>query len=84
MAQATSTSFPGLEGLDGAAELIGAFVEGHLLAVTVEVVLVANYQHTKHAMVVCSDDCHLVKLGKGCTGYAQSAKHAQHGKEFGA
>jgi len=83
-AQATSAFFPGLEGLDGAAELFGALVEGHLLAVTVEVVLVANYQHTKHAMVGCSDDGHLFKLGKGCAGYAQCTKHSQHGEEFGA
>jgi len=81
--QATSTSFPGLEGSDGAAELVGALVEGHLLAVTVEVILVADYRHTECTMVVCSDDCHLVKFGKGCTGYAQSAEHAQHGEEFG-
>jgi len=46
-----------------------------MLAVTIEVVLVANYQHTKHVMVGCSDDGHLVKLGEGCAGYAQCAKH---------
>jgi len=84
MVQATSAFFSGLKGLDRAAELVGALVEGHMLAVTIEVVLVANYWHTKHAMVSCSDDGHLVKLGKGCAGYAQCTKHTQHGEEFGA
>jgi len=84
MAQATSVFFSGLKGLDWAAELVGALVEGHMLAVAVEVVLVANYQHTKCGMVSCSDDGHLVKLGEGCAGYVQCAEHTQHGEEFGA
>jgi len=84
MAQATSAFFPGLKGLDRAAELVGALMEGHLLAVTVEVILVADYWNTKCTIVGCSDDGHLVKLGKGCAGYVQCAEHAQHGEEFGA
>jgi len=61
-AQAASEYFPGLEGLDRAAELIGALVEGYMLAVSIEVVLVANYWHPKCTMVGCGDNGHLVKL----------------------
>jgi len=56
MAQAASAFFPGLKGLDRAAELVGALVEGHMLAVAVEVILVANYWHTKRTMVGCGDN----------------------------
>jgi len=45
---------------------------------------VANYWHTKCMMVGCGDNGHLVKLGEDCAGYAQCAKHTQHGKELGA
>jgi len=83
MAQAASAYFPGLKGLDRAAELVGALVEGCVLALAIEVVLVANYWHTKCTMVGCSDNGHLVELGEDCTGYAQCAKHTQHGKELG-
>jgi len=83
MAQAVSAFFPGLEGSDRAAELVGALVEGHVLAVAVEVVLVANYWHTKCTMVGCGDNGHLVELGEDCAGYVQCAKHTQHGKELG-
>jgi len=65
-------------------ELVGALMEGHMLAVTIEVILVADYWHTKCAMVGCSDNSHLVKLGEDCAGYAQCPKHTQHGKELGA
>jgi len=75
---------PGLKGLDRAAELVGALVEGHVIAIAIEVVLVANYWHTKCTMVGCSDNGHLVKLGEDLAGYAQCAKHTQHGKELGA
>jgi len=81
--QATSIFFPGLKGSDRAAELVGALMEGHMLAIAVEVV-VADYWHTKRTMVGCSDNGHLVELGEGCAGYAQCAKHTQHGKELGA
>jgi len=73
MAQAASVFFPGLGGLDKAAELIGALMEGHVLAFAVEVVLVADYWHTKCTMVGCGDNGHLVKLGEDCAGYAQCA-----------
>jgi len=82
--QAASAFFPSLKGADGAEELVRALVKGHMLAVTIEVILVANYWHTKCTMVGCSDNGHLVKLGEDCAGYAQCAKHAQHGKELGA
>jgi len=81
---AVSAFFPRLKGADRAAELVGALVKGHMLAVTIEVILVANYWHTKCTMVGCSDDGHLVKLGEDHAGYAQCAKHAQHGKELSA
>jgi len=43
MAQAASVFFPSPKSADGAAVLVGALVKGHMLAITVEVVLVANY-----------------------------------------
>jgi len=66
MAQAESVLFPSLKSADGAAELIGALVKGHVLAIAVEVILV---QHTKCTMVGCGDNGHLVKLGEGCAGH---------------
>jgi len=79
-AQAAPAFFPGLKGLDRAAELM----EGHMLAVAVEVVLVADYWHTKCKMFGCGDNGHLVKLGEDCAGYLQCTKHTQHGQELGA
>jgi len=81
--QAVSAFFPGLKGADRAAELVGALVKGHMLAVAIEVILVANYWHTKCTMVGCSDNGHLVKLGEDCAGYTQCAKHVQNGEELG-
>jgi len=63
MAQAASAFFPSLKGADRAAELVGALVKGHVLAIAIEFILVANYWHTKCMMVGCSDNGHLVKLG---------------------
>jgi len=54
-----------------------------MLAVAIQVILVADYWHTKCTMVGCGDNGHLVELGEDHAGYVQWPKHTQDGKELG-
>ena len=74
---------PLLEGCDWAECLLSAFVDQNCVAVTVEVVFIAQDQDYKEALVVVDRDRDIVEVGKSGCGHSQCAQDAQEGDELG-